>query len=117
MKRKFEEFTGRFVPARGPRVGLQSRGGFSLNKAAYELLDKPTHVVLLYDRETNAVGMRPAAEDVPHAYPVRKQKGADSYIITGKSFCDHYSIPYGQSTQHFTPTLEDGTLVIEPGDD
>jgi hypothetical protein len=112
----FEVFESRYARSpKAPRVGLSRRGYFSVNKAAYELLDRPGRVLLLYDRENAMVGLEPAEEGAPHSYKVVQQTGAESYIIAAKAFCDHYRIRYGDEVRRFTPREENGLVVFEVG--
>ncbi len=113
MKRTFEEFTGRGTHARSdkPRLTLQENGKLSLNQAAVQLLRDPEAVVLLYDRETRSVGLRPASADVAHAYPLNKHS-ATSRVITIAAFAKRYDIPLAP-TRSFETTLEDGILVFD----
>jgi hypothetical protein len=91
------------------RVTLNKRGVFSLNHATYEALDSPGFVELLYDRETKTIGLRKVAENTKHAYPVRTQKNAKSYLVGAKAFAVAYEIePEGLLA--FEPLIEDGIL-------
>ena len=112
--RQFEEFTGRSTPSSSKmlRVALQKRGTMSLNRAAFKALGEPSHVILFFDKESRAIGIKPADGSVRHAYPVRKQEQAASYLFAAQAFCKHYDLLTGVTTA-FEPTLEDGMLVFE----
>ena len=114
MPRKFEEFTFRSIPAsrKQPRVAIQTRGNMSLNEAAFEALGKPEKVILLFDKDTNAVGLKATEEKVRYAFPIRRQSGSKSYLIGSASFCQHYGIDTS-ITKAFEPVLEEGILVFE----
>ena len=112
--RKFETFTKRSTPASRmiPRVALQTRGNMSMNEAAYKALGEPAAVLLMFDRETKAVGLQPTAIETKHAYPIRKQPNSKSFMVGAVSFCNHYEIDVSH-TRAFTPQIEDGILVFE----
>lgn len=112
--RKFETFTGRATPAsrKVPRIAIQKKGNMSLNKAAFEALKSPDAVFLMFDKESKAVGIKPANPEERYTYPVRKQKGSESYMIGARAFCAHYEIETSHTTA-FAPELEDGILVFE----
>lgn len=114
MARKFEIFTGRNKPASSKtmRVSLNKRGAISFNHAAFVALGEPKAVELLYDKETNAIGMRASKEDVRHAYPVRAQGKSKSYIIGAVAFTQHYDVK-PENTITFDPLIEDGIMVLE----
>ena len=109
----FEKFTKRRLKVEGPRIGLQNRGNFSLNHAAYQLMGEPALIALLYDEEGRRIGFQPTNKDDASAYPVRKQKAAQSYIVSGRAFCRYYRITFGDGVQYFTPRLEGDTLVLD----
>jgi hypothetical protein len=49
----FEVFDKRQAPlAKAPAVTIQRRGLMSLNRAAYNMINEPSTVELLYDRDT-----------------------------------------------------------------
>ncbi len=100
-------------PREAPRARLLRGGDMSLNHAAYALLGEPKAVVLLFDPGRRAVGLRPAPPNSPHAYPVRKQRDARSYLISTAGFCKANAIPTGQLLTFADPYLVDGLLVLE----
>ncbi len=112
----FETFTGRSTPASAkiPRVAIQKRGTFSLNHAAFTAMGEPGFIEFMYDSERQLIAIRPVAETVHHAYPVRKQPGSRSYVIAGNAFCAHYGI-LTEFTRAFHPRVnsEKQVLVID----
>src|SRR5690242_18790924 len=72
-----------------PAATIQKRGLISLNRAAYDLLDRPQAVELLWDAERRVIGLRPAAVDNTNAYPVRAQSNSPDrgpVLIAGNLF-------------------------------
>ena len=114
IKNGFEEFTARKGPSgsRRPRVGIQRSGKISLNRVAFEHLGEPSFVVLMFDRERQAIGLRAAKEDVPYAYSVNRQDPYDSYRISARAFLNHYGITYRDESLTFYPKMEGEILVI-----
>lgn len=112
--RNFELFTGRNRPTfpNIPRVTLNRKSNFYLNDAAYLALGSPQAVVLMFDADSKAIGLKPAELSIRHAYPVRKQVNSKSYLIGGIAFVRHYSIPL-EDALSFSPTVEDGIIVLE----
>ncbi|AND15362.1 hypothetical protein C5D07_02545 [Rathayibacter tritici] len=56
-----------------PSITIQKRGLISINRAAFEAIDKPEGVELLWDAERKAIALRPASLTNQNAYPcVRK---------------------------------------------
>jgi 5-methylcytosine-specific restriction endonuclease McrA len=113
LKMPFEVFKSKHARAsRGPRIGLSRRGYFSLNKFAFELLGRPSRVLLLYDSERALVGLKAADENVPYSYGVVQQGNSESYILAAKAFCDYCGITYDE-VQHFVPRSQDDLVVFE----
>ena len=98
----FEEFDRQAAPrTTQPRVGIQKRGNFSLNQAAYENLGSPSHVKLLFDKGRQVIGIKAADPSEPNAYSVRKQPRAANYVFTGIAFAHRYGIPVEQARRYW----------------
>jgi len=82
-----------------------------LNPAAFRALGEPDAVVLLFDDGSRAIGLKPTSADVPHAYPVRRQRSGN-YLVTVEAFCTHHSIDRSR-TKTFEPAVENGILLLE----
>jgi len=113
----FEVFTKKMAPlGKQPSVTIQKRGLISINRSAHALMGEPVAVELLYDREQRIVGLRPATEDVPHAYPLRpqsnKQEGSGPLMVAGTAFTQFYEIDTTVS-KRWTPAMQDGVLCID----
>jgi hypothetical protein len=111
---EWDEFQERgLTPTATPRAGILRRGYISLNDPAYQLLGRPSHVVLLYDPKRRAVGLRPATPDTTHAYQVRKQRDSASYLVSASAFVRTHQIPHDQAIYVDDVYLVDGVLVVE----
>lgn len=109
----WEIFDQRSVPiVTVPIVAIQKRGILSLNQAAFEALSSPPAVELLFDRESRMVGLRGVDTAAPHAYTVRKQPGANTYVVSAKSFVKAYDIPT-DVTRRYRADFADGVLSID----
>lgn len=110
----FEEFKrNRMVSLQKPAVTIQKRGALSFNTAAFEALDYPKHVVLLYDRENELIGIQKASGAKPHAYAVRGVGNNEATrVVSGKAFLSYYEIPRDVA-RRWTAKMQDDTLVID----
>ena len=98
----FEWFDKGSIPkTERPRVGIQKRGIFSLNKGAYEALGNPSHIKLAFDKGRQVVGIAAADSDESGAQTVRKQPNSSSYLVTGTAFANYYGIPLGRSRRYW----------------
>lgn len=116
----FETFTRQRRTGRQPFVTIQKKGVISLNGAAFEALDSPDAVELLYDTEARLVGLRKVDSSVPHAYQVRAPvENHATYLISGAAFMSYYEIDNSRSIRR--PARLDGDLLIvdlnDPGVD
>ncbi len=109
------EFQGRKSAAdvAEPRVTIQRGGSLGLNLAAYRLLGEPSHVSYVTDGSKKRFGIKPAAEDVPYAYPVRSQQSARSFVVGAKLFLKWAGIPFGEQIRICSMRMEDGIGIVE----
>lgn len=110
----FKEFRGRATPTVNEPMATVQKGGksISLNRAAYELIGDPSHVVLLYDEKRQVIGMRPSDGDVRWAYPVKKQGRSVSYLVSSTAFTTMHKIDVSIA-RRFAATLYEGMLIID----
>jgi hypothetical protein len=110
----FEEFTKKTARAAGTAyVTIQKRGVISLNHAAYTALGEPEAVTLLYDRERQLVGFRPADPKSEHAYLVRVNTRGTSHLVTGTLFTNHYGISTETARRWQARMIEDDIMAID----
>lgn len=100
-----------------PSVTIQKRGLISINRAAYDLINRPEGVELLWDSERKAIALRPAELTNQNAYPVRPQvvsadKDKGPWLIAGTLFTQFIGLDTSEAFR-WTPTAEDGCLVID----
>lgn len=98
-----------------PSVTIQKRGLMSLNRAAYELIDAPEAVELLWDADRQVIGMRATALQNPDAYPARPQnlKSSRGPILVAGSLFTRYIGLDTSSAKRWVPQLEGDILVID----
>jgi len=99
-----------------PSVTIQRRGLISINRAAFEQLNKPEGVELLWDSDRRVIGLRPAALTNQNAYPVRPQVATNvekgPWLIAGSLFTQFIGLDTTEAYR-WTPSLEDDLLVID----
>lgn len=66
-----------------PAFALHSKDS-RINPALHRLLGEPTHVQLLYDPDTQQIGLMPANADAPHSYELRDQGGSTGAPTAGR---------------------------------
>jgi hypothetical protein len=113
MTGQWEEFTRRGAPVIDkPLVTIQKSGSLGLNRAAYEALERPDYIVLMFNRDEQLIGIRAADQDTQHAYPLRKQQQSESYLIAGRAFVGHYEIEH-DNARRYQAEIQGGILTID----
>ena len=117
MAFEFEVFDKKAVPStKEPWVTIQKKGLLSLNKAAAEALGTPPAVELLFDRNAQVIGFRPAELDSPRAFVLRKQGKNPSrnanYLVAGTAFCKYYGIDTSFA-RRYKPEMDGKILTVD----
>lgn len=111
----FETFT-RQRRVGQPFVTIQKKGVLSLNRAAFEALEGPDAVELLYDSEARLVALRKVDSSVDHAYHVRAPvENHATWLISVGAFVNYYEIDTSRSVRR-AARMEGDLLVIDLND-
>ncbi len=106
----------------GPTLPLSERMHVTLNRKNVILLNgnihaklgHPTAVVLLFDKVNSIIGVNPAPETLPNAFPVKIKDRGRHRLIRATPFCQHYGIKMDTTTAFLTPEIEDeGVLRLD----
>ena len=109
----FETFTRQRKADRQPYVTMQKKGVISLNKAAFDALEQPDSVELLYDSESRLVALRKVDSSVEHAYQVRAPvENHATWLVSGAAFVSYYEIDNSESIRR-PARLEEDLLIID----
>jgi hypothetical protein len=112
----FETFTRQRRANQQPYVTLQKKGSISLNRAAFEALDNPEAVELLYDRDSNVMALRHIDSSVEHSFKVRAPAGSHgSWLVAGAAFASYYKIDISASVRR-AARLEGDLLIVDLND-
>ena len=96
---------------RQPAVTFRARGAINLNSPAYNLLEKPDAVLLLFDAKNRRMAVKPSERGDSRAYPLNKHRKNNASIPASK-FLEHYGIRPGK-TIRYNAELEGGLLVVK----
>lgn len=94
------------------RISLNGRGHFLLNQKAVVQLGDPEAVILLFERSSRLIGLKPSAAAVDHSYELKRQGSSQNYTLKAKSFCNYYSINVGDSVVFNDVRLENGMIIL-----
>lgn len=98
-----------------PTLTIQKRGLLSMNRAAYEMMDSPDAVELLWDADRRVIGLRSAPVDGPNSYPVRAQSADSSkgpLLIAGSLFTRFIGLDTSEA-KRWVPQMEQGVLCVD----
>ena len=85
-----------------PEVRISKKGAFNINRSCNErFLKDARFVVFLFDDDTDTIYLRPASEDVSHAYKLRELNG--QMQVSGTAFLTHFGIQFGDAVRRFSP--------------
>lgn len=90
-----------------PLVSIQRTGSLALNKAAYDAIGKPEAVQLLFDRQEQLIGLRPAARGDENAYVVRRQERSSTHLVAARTFTNYYDIDTSATRRYQTEMYDD----------
>lgn len=109
----FETFKRQRAPVtQEPAITIQKRGTLSGNRPAYEALDSPEAVELLFDRDERLIGIRKADPSTEHAYVVRPLGKGSTWMVSGTAFVAYYGIDT-EVARRWTAQVEDDVLVVD----
>ncbi len=97
-------------------AAMYKDGMISLSRATHEALGGPAAYLILYDRETNVVGLRPANRAVEKdAYPVFAKGKYGGQRIFASRLIREYGIYLSDETVRFPRVIidHDGTLILD----
>jgi len=113
MDLQWEEFTQKSnYRAEMIRVSLNGRGHFLLNQKAVNELGEPDAVILLFERSSRLIGLKPSQADVEHSYELKRQGTSQNYYLRAKSFCNYYSINVGDSVIFNDVRVDNGVIIL-----
>ena len=112
---RWDEFT-KTAPRRLPdrlHVSLNPKGEFVITIAVFEKLNSPEAVVLLYDRETQTIGVKTSRLDVPHALVIHKRHKRYNKVFRSKKFLEKHRLVLKHALQFPTAVIDtDGILIL-----
>ena len=114
MARKWEEFADPGTPRiANLHVSMSPTGNMLISRNAYEAMGRPTHVVMLWDGETDTIGIRPVPPRTLNAFQLYDSRRSGAYRFHALRFLVKYDIKLDYTVRFPTATIEDGVLLLE----
>ena len=93
-------------------ASINSQGSVVINRHTYEAMNRPDAVVLMYDPETDAIGLKPVPPTTVNAFPVFKNDKTHRRINCGPLVKEH-ALPITGTDRFPTARVEEGVLTLE----
>lgn len=84
-----------------------------LSRNAYAALGNPPHVVMLWDGETDTIGLRSAAPRTLNAFQLYDSRRSGAYRFHALRFLEKHDIRLDHTVRFPTAVIEDGVLILE----
>jgi len=108
---EFKETAARRMPEQ-LYATISPRGDFVINLKTYIRMNEP-EAVLLYDRDTRTIGVKPSRRDVPNAILVHTRHARYNRVFRSRKFLAKHGIEIKQTIQFPTAELDtDGVLIL-----
>jgi len=115
MSKNWEICRPGFKPGRwcSPQATMNRRGDITLSRVAWELLNCAEHAVLLFDRETQTIGIQPQRAAIRDTYPLVPLANRTSRQISAGFLAHQFGISFETTLRFVNPTInEDGVLEL-----
>lgn len=96
---------------------LGAKGTFYLNGVAFDALERPAAVEMLYDGNRRIIGLRPTDPRRHNAFVVKHHgKGGSYKRISAAAFCSHFRLKYDRTLLFEQAELDnDGVMTLDLG--
>ena len=104
-----------FKPGRweAPQATMNRRGDITLSRVAWELLNCAEHCVLLYDRESQTIGIQPQRAAIRDTYPLTPMTPRTSRKVAGAILAHQFGVSFEKTLRFVNPMInEEGILEL-----
>ena len=115
MNIQWETFEGREFSRRArdeARVTLGKKGNIYLNGKAYDLLEQPAAVEILYDGNRRIIGLKPVDPRRTNAFRIKPHTGKYKRI-SAAAFCQHFRIRPTSTLLFQNVDLNAGVMTLD----
>ena len=116
MSKNWEICRPGFKPGRwySPQATMNRRGDITLSRVAWEMLNCAEHAVLLFDRETQTIGIQPQRAAVRDTYPMTSTGPRKSRQIRAAILAHQFGVSFETTLRFVNPTInEEGILELD----
>ena len=95
------------------RASLNPKGEFTFDLETYRRLEEPEAMVLLFDRDTDTIGLRPASPNTLNAALVKPRHVRSNRCVRSVAFLKQHDIRIDRSVRFPFAMIEDGVLILD----
>lgn len=119
MNKKWQRYEGRpnRVAKYDPAVTLNEKGVLLLNGKAFDALEQPKAVALVYDEDERVVGIVPTDPRNTNAFPVVQRsyaRPASYRLIHANPFCKHFGIKVRGTVRFHNVEIDNEGVMLLP---
>ncbi|MBP9665265.1 MAG: hypothetical protein KBD94_11635 [Pyrinomonadaceae bacterium] len=93
-------------------VSLSRRGEILINRKCFEEMERPEAVTLMFDSDTNTIGLRPAPADADSSFRMCEAR-CGARVVSSRGFIRKHNIRLSTKVRFPTARIEHGVLVLE----
>ena len=94
-------------------ASINYRSEIVINRKAFEDMDKPEAVVMLFDEDECTIGLRPASTATINAYRLKPKGSSGHRVVNARPLVRKHDIRVKGTDRFRTACLEDGILVLD----
>ncbi|MEQ1604675.1 MAG: hypothetical protein ABL999_07375 [Pyrinomonadaceae bacterium] len=94
-------------------ASMNYRSEIVINRRAFEALDKPEAVVMLFDEDESTIGLRPASVATVNAYRLKPKGSSGHRVVNARALARKHDIRIDGTDRFRTAAVEDGVLVLD----
>jgi hypothetical protein len=116
MKRSWEKCPRGEMPGRwaAPYVTMNPEGEIVLSRYTHEAMKGPDAYVLLFDRQTNTIGLNPSSARSPDAYPAHARGKHGGRVVRAYRLMQRFRVEIPETVRFVRPEIdEDGVLLLD----
>ena len=110
--KEFGDPAPRIMPE-AARASINTEGEITFDLDTFRRLGQPQAMVLLYEAETQTIGLKPADAGVPNAVLVRARHRRSNRCVRSIPFLRKNGIQVERTMRFPYPRIEDGVLVLD----
>ena len=93
-------------------VSMNYLGELVMNRHTFEILGRPEGAYMLYEPETDSIGVETTKRLEPNAFKIRPKSDCGNTYISAKPFCKEHDIKFDGTVRFLDARVEDGILVL-----